>query len=608
MSISAIRRLVLAVATLALVSLLAISAIPFMASTTLVRDRIALELSNLSGLRVTLGAAPEIDIWPVFRARLQRVTFQEWGPQPRTLIEADSVETELSGIAALRGYVVLTAVQVERPTVHLFPGGWKRGGDDAYDTGRVAQGIEAARQAIRANQANPDTRSLPSDELGSIEFRNGRVVNHARGREGDAVTSLSGRIGWPALNRAATVNASGIWRGEMVTLDASAERPLLLAAGGTSPLKIALNSPPMNLTFEGNASQSGEGFVDGTGRFSAPSLRRMQEWTKTDILPTNAIGPVSIGGRVTGNLAKLKIAEASVSLDNNQATGSLDLLLGQAVPSMAGTLAFDTIDLRTLLNSFSALMPDEWGRYRAIDENAGATFGMDLRLSANRATAGSLVFTNLAATAQVREGLAAFDISDATAFGGTVQAGMRVDRKFFGADVELRLMGDNVDMGALAKTVQVNEFIPISRGRFSVSLKGRGDDLYDVLRTASGSATASFGQGAMAGVDFGKFIARARQADFFPLPAVGPGTLNFNSIELKANVTDGTARIERGEIATPGGLVSLQGLMTLASRGLALSGRIDKLPDNQPPLTFFVGGSSESPFVSPITMPNIVDQ
>ena len=62
--------LALAVVMLAAV----VVAVPFVASNQIVKDRIALEMSAWSGLQVSIGATPHIEIWPSLRAILTNVT------------------------------------------------------------------------------------------------------------------------------------------------------------------------------------------------------------------------------------------------------------------------------------------------------------------------------------------------------------------------------------------------------------------------------------------------------------------------------------------------------------------------------------------------------
>jgi len=593
-----IRRLVLALAAAILLLVAVIAIVPFVASTQIVRDRIAFELSMWSGYQVTLGQAPQIDIWPVFRANLAEVTFSEWnGGQP--VIQADAIGAEMSAFAALRGNVVFTHLNLVRPTIHLWRDSFRRGSSSGWNGGRLGRSVAAARAVIQTNPSAPDASMLPSDPLGTLEFSDGRVFLHGGGQESEIVSSASGRISWPAFNRSATASATGIWRGEMVTVDFSSDQPLFLAAGGSSPMTVSLRSAPVNGSFEGTANFSGETHFDGNARLSSPSVRRMLEWSRADIGPGAAVGSLSLESRLSGAAGKLKLANTTLTLDGNRGNGTLEMSLLQPIPSISGTLAFEAIDLRSFLSAFSALTPDALGSYRAMDGRVADQMALDLRLSANRATAGAITFTGLAATAQVKPDIAAFDISDASAFGGLVQAGMRVDRHKPMAEVEIKLRGENIDMGALAQTLQAHRLMPVSRGTFSITLRGAGEELSDVIRTASGSISASFGQGAMAGIDIARFAERATQGDFFPLEEVGNGSLAFSGITLKAAVDGGTARVEKLDVATANGTLALRGIVPLPGRGLALAGKLERGGD-QAPIPFFVGGSWDAPYISPV--------
>lgn len=600
-----IRRVVLAGIALALAVVAVVAVIPYIAATQLVRDRIAFELSMWSGYKVTLGSAPQIDIWPMLRADLADVTFTEWEGGPEPVIHADRIEAGLSPLAALRGDVVFNDVKLTRPTLHLWREALASRPIAEWRGGRFARAVAKARALVDADPADPDISRLPSDPVGTIEFVDGRVSVHGNGRETEVLSSVSGSLSWPALNRAAKLRATGIWRGEMVSVEAASDEPLFLAAGASAPLSVTMSSAPMGGSFQGTANLAGETYFDGALKLSSPSMRRMLEWSRTDIAPGAAVGSFALEGQVSGALGRLKLAKATVTLDNNQGVGTLETALWDPVPSIAGTLAFDSIDLRSFLSAFSALTPDGGGRYRTVDSSVGDQMALDLRLSANRATAGSFVFTDLAATAQVKGGLAAFDISDATAFDGTVQAGMRVDRHSEQAVVDLRLRGTNIDMGALAKATQIHQLFPISRGNFSIALKGSGEELADVLRSAAGTITANFGPGAMAGIDLAKFTDRAKSGEFFPLGEVDSGSLAFEGIEMKADVRDGVARVEKAEIRTPSGVLSLRGIVPLPGRGLALAGTLGGKPGSSgASIWFFVGGSWDAPYISPVAPGN----
>jgi uncharacterized protein involved in outer membrane biogenesis len=94
--------LTLAAGVLVVVALIAV--IPFVASTQIVRDRIAFELSALSGYRVSMGRAPEITVWPTFGAHLEEVQLREWGSgDGPPVMEAERVEIDMRAVAVRSG-------------------------------------------------------------------------------------------------------------------------------------------------------------------------------------------------------------------------------------------------------------------------------------------------------------------------------------------------------------------------------------------------------------------------------------------------------------------------------------------------------------------------
>ncbi|TIW98225.1 MAG: AsmA family protein, partial [Mesorhizobium sp.] len=67
---SLIRRGIWAIGAAGIVIALVVAALPLIASTRIVRDRIAWEMSAWSGFRVAIQGSPRIEVWPTFRAIL----------------------------------------------------------------------------------------------------------------------------------------------------------------------------------------------------------------------------------------------------------------------------------------------------------------------------------------------------------------------------------------------------------------------------------------------------------------------------------------------------------------------------------------------------------
>ncbi len=120
----------------------------------------------------------------------------------------------------------------------------------------------------------------------------------------------------------------------------------------------------------------------------------------------------------------MKLDNLTATLNDNPAKGVIEITLNNAATNtplgINGTLAFETLDLRSV---FSGIMPLPDGSANS-DAEINTAFlkqlNLDLRVSAQKATAGNVSLTKVAATAQVRNGRAIFDIGDATAFDGSV--------------------------------------------------------------------------------------------------------------------------------------------------------------------------------------------
>ncbi|MBX3576485.1 MAG: AsmA family protein [Rhizobiaceae bacterium] len=604
-----VRRGVWALGTAAAVFLLAVAALPMVASTQIVRDRIAYELSAWSGYRVEFGGTPEIDIWPSFRAVLSDVKFSDWqDTEHRPVIETERIEVGLSALAALGGDAVLSDARLLRPILHVTPAGGLLYAPNLPAGGRITGSIAAAREALALNPTSPDLSGLPDDAFGSVEFVDGQVVVSRGTTDEPVMTSLAGTIRWPALNRGAVLSATAIWRGESFTLDATLGQPLMLFAGGSSPLTVALKAAPVTFSFDGTASLADNAFVDGTTSLSAPSLRRMLEWWANDVVTSSATVSFSLAGRAIGDARRIKVENAEVRLDGDPGTGLLDFKLGDEAPAVNGTLAFDELDLAAFLYAFTPLSPGTATTPMRIDPATAGRLGFDLRLSAARAAIGTLTLSDLAATLQARNGMTAFDISDATVFGGSLQAGVRYQAGEGKDQVEMSFLGTDLDAAALAQAAGTGALAPTGRVGLSTMLKGKGQTLDAFLETAQGTVSASFGPGRIAGFDLQAFLGRVQEGGFFALGDVGGGSLAIERADLKATLGAGLARLEKAEFVTSERTMRLAGIVPHVGRGLALTGAVlpratDGAAEPEPLTRFFVGGSWSAPFVSPAFTP-----
>lgn len=618
MTSSWIRRGLWALGIAAVVAAVAVAALPYVASNRIVRDRIAWEMSRWTGYRVTISGSPQIEVWPQLNAVLTQVSLSKWsdaGRQP--VIYAERVEVGLSAMAALRGEVRFSSTRLIRPTIRV-----ERTASGLYlppmpDGGSIGRAIETARAMVQAGAAEPDPAAMPEEAIGSVEIRDGRIVTPVDGKDAEILTGVGARANWAEPAAAASLSGSAIWRGESVAVEASTRKPLLLAAGGTAPLSFTIRAAPANLSFEGQAGLAANPFIDGNVKFESPSMRRVMEWTGMRMANATSISAVSISSHVLGDAERVKFDNAQITLDKNPGSGALDLSYGEGGrPTLSGTLAFETLDLGPFVSAFTPLANPSALSAGDIDATLAGLLNLDLRLSAAKATAGNIPLTALAATIQVKDGLSVFDVSDAAAFGGNIQTGIRFDRTPGGTQAEMRLLASDINGAAFGAAVGMTRLMPTGKGTVSVILKGPGKGWNPVMENADGSISATFGPGTLSGLDLAAFVKRNAEGGFFPLDEVANGSVPIDGAEFKASVSKGVVRIEKAQANQGASRLWLTGIMPYAGRGLALTGGISSqqpAPANganaetpAPPVNqtqFFVGGSWTAPFISPIASP-----
>ena len=193
-------------------------------------------------------------------------------------------------------------------------------------------------------------------------------------------------------------------------------------------MKATLESAPASASFDGVVSLSPDPHFEGASSFSSPSLRRFLEWSQTEIGAGASIGSLAFSGMMSGGPERIKIEDVEIDFNGNPGAGVLDFSVYDGLPTIAGTLAFRTLDLRSFVAAFTPMAAERGQMDDPVDSELASQINLDLRLSAANAIANDIALTDLAASVQVKRGLAAFDISDATVFGGTVQAGLRIDR------------------------------------------------------------------------------------------------------------------------------------------------------------------------------------
>ena len=585
-----------------LASMLALSiAISLIAGSRLVGAGLQQELGALTGRRVQIAGDPTIRVFPALEAEFTDVSLFDWTSTADTppLMRAPALRVKLAPIAALTGRVVITHIDLAAPVFNIETGRDWSGQLPIGTASRIGRAISALGASVLAageTEAGPEP-AVPA--LGEVVINDGTIQFTEAGTavpNRHPVTGLDLTLDWPTASMPADLQGSAVWNGQAITFEASSERPSRLFAGVDAPVRLSLSGTPGTLQMAGTSRMTPAPYFTGTVALRAPSLPRLLAWTGVEIPLQTPETAITIDGTLTADSGKWSIDQLVLGISDTTARGALTYVPGPP-PSVTGTLDFTTLNLTETAGLFIRQPDNE--QASMVDD----TLRLDMRLSAKTATAGPLQVSNVAATAQINPDMAAFDVNNASAFGGTVQLALKVGAN--GAGTELRLLADGIDTTRLKALTPSLARLPPTTVAASAILKGPSGDWRDFARIAQGTVKIRTQGGSFAGVNETRLIDDLRKGGFFS-PSGGTGSLAFNEINMESTLADGTLTISRLKARLVNADADLAGAFSLGPESLALSGVLHldathRLAGGQEQLfRLFIGGSVDAPFVASI--------
>lgn len=597
-----------------------IASLPLAVSSGVVRDRLERDISAWAGHTVSLGDAPSLDFWPTPTIKLDKVeirpsTFVDGDP----ILRADSIVANFNLFSAVLGAPSFSEFKLIRPTfnVELYPDATSNWSSASGD---LAQGIAAAVARDLAEQsgevATPAVVIPDSAALGTVTIEDGSVRwIRDPGAEAEKLTAINGTVAWTAPTAVARANITAIFRGEQVTLAGSTATPLLLLGGRAAPVEVKVTSAPLNLEFAGSANLGKDLFLSGAIKLSSASARRALEWSGADIKPGEALGALDLSAQITTEQTKAKLDDLIIMIDKNRGIGVLDVTWHEDAPPMiAGTLAFNSLDIASFLQAFTPLPEPGKDIASTIDTRFLREIGLDLRLSAQSARFGPVVMSNLAAAARVEQGRANFDVGDATAYGGNLIGRIALSEKGVDGGVKVQLSARNTNFAELYDAVGLSGPLPRGIGSLDLEVTSPYPTWATALSDLTGQIDLNVGAGVVPGLNLQKFRELAKTERFFDLDQFGEGgNFAFTSARIQATIAEGEANLTTAEMIGTQQMISLSGVIPYSRSSLAIAGVLGPKPApdgtaalaapeaGREPLRFFIGGSWPRPVISPVT-------
>ena len=448
--------------------------------------------------------------------------------------------------------------------------------------GAVSTLIEAvATQKARWSQLN----------VARVRITDARVLD-LLGREW--ANSADVHLTLPGTHKAITLNASARWHGETVRLTLKVAQPFALAEGGTSEMLVGFNAPLMVASLEGIAQSQPAPQINGTFTAASPNPAGFAAWIDEHpaLLP---MWPVSTSGtarlaRGTTTLTMSKFTIGKTDLD-----GNVSFRRDADGTRLTGTLATERLEIPTGHAGPAARLEEHDNNIASF--LYGHLSGIDLRLSAARATIADFELRNLGLALIARDGKLDIVLASADFAGGTAKGRLGIISSEERVDARLQAHVEGIDLAQAMMPFGIKRMNGTLNAQ--AQIEARGANMSQLMRTLDGRIAFNAKKGDLVGVNVPEILRRIEKRPLVTALDIRGGRTPFESATGTLRIVNGIAEIGDGLIVSPATRIDFNGALQLVDRTLALKGMAAQPRGDGTVLPFEIKGSFDEPSLIP---------
>ncbi len=581
------KRLAIAVAGVIAAAFVTLVALSFLIPTAAVREAVKAEIHAVTGLDPRLGDDISLSLFPSGTVRFRNVLLgNDRSAEPA--VAADELTARLRYFPLLAGRIEIADVTLVRPVINVT-------------FSAAGQSNWSGLMVSLAHALKPHPGRIAS--FSEIGIQNGTVVVHDEGEHAtERLEDVNFQVAWPSISRSFGANGRFTWNKEPVEASLTLSDFLAALTGERSGVKLRISSAPLNVAFDGAATDQPTLKLDGTLDVESPSLRDALHWTGKGKVPFGGFGRFALRAQsdIGGGMASL--SNVNVELDDNSAEGALTLAtVGHRL--VQGTLAADALDLTPYVSGVRLLARDEnhWDRL-PIALNGFDDFNLDLRLSAASIKIADAQLGRTAVAATMHDGKLDLTIGESQAFGGTAKGSLGIASATDGVAVSSNIQFLDVDLeSCLGQIFGVHKVQ--GRGNLAFNIDGAGNSVLAVTHALNGTATLTADSGALTGIDVEQLLRRLERR---PLSGNGDfrqGRTPFDKLAVNLKVENGLVSVDDMHVSGPSVKLAVGGQASVPSRDLDLKG-VATLVSNSSAEEFDLPFVVQGPWSDPIMMPD----
>jgi AsmA protein len=336
----------------------------------------------------------------------------------------------------------------------------------------------------------------------------------------EELSDINMTLSLPNMDNPFGAEGSLAWHGELVTLIIEGDQLRSLVEGDATPLKMSLESAPLNLGYEGRVIAGEVPKVVGRVDLNVPSIRELATWTGNSIeTGGGGFNLLTIKGQVTVTGPEYAFTNAEIALDNMFATGDFSADTGGAKLYAKGRLDIDQLDLNTYLPPERASDAEEeaaldeglkWSK-EPIDLSGLAGVNADFDLSVGAIKVRDIKVDRSALSVSLKDGVLVTDLTELKLYGGQGQGRIELDGSGSVPSVEnsfsLKGVRANPLLTDAAKFTNLE-----GTGDFEIAITAQGISQDAMVKSLNGKGNVKFSDGAITGFNLASMARNVKSA------------------------------------------------------------------------------------------------
>ncbi|MFT4961528.1 MAG: AsmA protein, partial [Paracoccaceae bacterium] len=454
-----------------------------------------------TGRDLVIDGGVSVTLWPILGVKTGPVTFgnADWaGSDP--MLSAQSLAIGISAPDLLRGEIRVKRIVAVAPKLRLAT---RKDGRGNWEFGEQISG------EIGSSDGASNVASTPLT-LERLTLTDASLVYEAADAEAVLVENLDLSLEWPSASGPADIVLKARPTGEVVTIAANIGGFEAFLGGAVAPISARITAPGSEIDFLGRASLTG----DATGRLALNSSNTAAMLTAFGLGPVDIPSGLGRALKVDGNVTytkdgRLSVRELTVTLDNNQLTGAVDITLGDR-PNITAQFNAAALDFSALAETSAegektstAVSGTGWSK-DPIDASGLGMINGTINLSAQSIDVGALLLGPTQIALRIDQSRAVLELTKVSTFGGTLTGQLVANNRnglSVGGDLRASNIGMKTALGALAGFERLDGLADTQ-----IKFLGVGASLDAIMGSLSGQGSMEMGQGVISGFNLDKLM------------------------------------------------------------------------------------------------------